>query len=189
MSVTIVFPGELVAVSEEYMAGKGTYEEEGDIFAAQVGELELDPRDKVARVKSCNPPVELNVGDIVLAVGEGIRPTMMVVKVEAVEGVERGVTGETEGTIHISKISEGYTEDIKRELRLGDIIRARVIQVKPSLQLATNEPPLGVVRGLCTRCRLPLVKKGRSLYCEHCERSEPRKVATVYDALMSRGKG
>ncbi len=178
-----------MAVSEEFIAGEGTYEDEGEVYAAQIGELDLDPRDKVARVRSYNPPLELRVGDVVLATVRDIKPTMAVVEVEAMEGVERGVTGETEGTIHISKVSEGYTEDIKRAFRLGDIIRARVIQVKPSLQLASSEPPLGVVRGLCTRCRSILAKRGRSLYCHHCERSEARKVATVYDALMSGAKG
>ncbi|MFQ5839000.1 MAG: exosome complex RNA-binding protein Csl4 [Thermoplasmata archaeon] len=185
MTGKVVFPGELVAVSEEYIAGEGTYESEGDIYAAQMGELELDPRSKIASVRGFNPPVELKVGDVVLATVENIRPTVAVVKVEAVERVNRAVTGETEGSIHISKISDKYTEDIKRELRLGDIVRARVIQVKPSLQLATDDRPLGVVRGLCTRCRAPLEKKGRELHCRRCERSETRKVAAVYDALLS----
>jgi exosome complex component CSL4 len=189
MKGKLVFPGDLVAVSEEYIAGEGTYEDEGDIYAAQVGELQLDPRDKVARVRGLNPPVELKVGDIVLGTVEDIKPTMAVVNIEAVEGIDRAVTGETEGTVHISKISEGYTEDIRKELRLGDVVRARVIQVKPSLQLATNEKLLGVVRGLCTRCRAPMVKRGRELYCQRCERSEPRKIAGVYDALQSWGKG
>ncbi len=189
MKVRVVFPGELVAVSEEYLPGEGTYEAEGDIYAAQIGELQLDSRDKVARVRSFNPPLELKLGDVVLASVEDIKSTMAIVKVEALEGLERSVAGETEGTIHISKISESYTEDIKRAMRLGDLVRARVIQVKPSLQLATNEPSLGVVRGLCTRCRSLLTKRGKDLYCEHCERDESRKVASVYDALMSWGKG
>lgn len=189
MKGKLVFPGDRLAVSEEYLAGDGTYEEDGDIFAAQVGELQLDPRNKVARVRGLNPPVELKVGDIVLGTVEDIKPTMAVIKVNAVEGIDRAVTGETEGTIHISKISEKYTEDIRKEFRVGDVVRARVIQVKPSLQLATNERLLGVVRGLCTHCRAPLAKRGRELYCERCERSEPRKIAGVYDAIQTWGKG
>ncbi len=185
MKDKLVYPGELVAVSEEYLAGPGTYEAEGDIFAAQIGELSLDSKEKVASVRGLNPPVEQKVGDIVLATVQDLKPTMAIVKVEALEGVERQVTGETEGTIHISKVSEKYTEDLKEAMRIADVIRARVVQVKPSLQLATNEPSLGVVSGLCTRCRHTLVKQGRDLYCEHCERREPRKVSSVYQALMS----
>ncbi len=185
MKAKIVYPGDLIAASEEYLPGPGTYEAEGDIFAAQIGELSLDSREKVASVRGFNPPVEQKVGDVVLTTVQDIKNTMAMVKVEAVEGIERQVTGDTEGTIHISKVSEKYTEDLKKAMRIGDLVRARVVQVKPSLQLATNEPSLGVVRGLCTRCRYPLVKRGRDLYCEHCERDEPRKVASVYDAMMT----
>lgn len=185
----IVFPGERVAVSEEYLPGPGTYEAEGDIYATQIGELDLDAKEKVASVQGLNPPVELQVGDVALGTVERLRSTMAVVKVEAVEGNPRQVTGETEGTIHISKVSESYTEDLKDAMRLADIVRARVIQVNPSLQLATNEPSLGVVLGLCTRDRFPLVKKGRDLFCTVCERVEPRKVAALYDELTIHAAG
>ncbi len=189
MERRLVFPGEHVAMGEEYLPGEGTYEEAGDIYASQTGVLALDVREKVARVRSFNPPVELREGDIVLATVENLRSTMAIVEVHALEGVERGVSGETEGTIHISKVSEEYTEDLKDAFRLGDIVRARVIQVEPSLQLATNEKPLGVAQGLCTNCRSVMVKKGRSLYCENCERSEARKVSTVYNAMTTWAKG
>lgn len=189
MSTKVVYPGERVAVAEEYIPGEGTYEANGEIYATQIGELLLDDRERVAWVRSFNPPLELRVGDVVLATVENLKPSMVIVQVQALEGKERAVTGSTEGTIHISKISEEYVEDVKREMRVGDLVRARVIQASPSLQLATNEQPLGVVHGFCTRCRWPMVKKGRQLYCDHCDRTEPRKVATVYDALLAWKKG
>jgi exosome complex component CSL4 len=189
MKAKVVFPGQRVAVTEEYIPGEGTYEAEGDIYASQMGELRLDDQDRVARVRGFNPPVELKIGDIALATVRDVRPSMVIVDVQAVEGMERAVTGETSGTIHISKISDQYTEDAKREMRIADLIRARVVQVKPSLQLATNEPQLGVVRGLCTRDRAPMVKQGRQLYCTVCERTENRKVSTMYDAAVGWRKG
>src|SRR6266699_1982625 len=88
-----------------------------------------------------------------------------------------------EGTIHISNVSEEYTEDIHDMYRLGDIIRAKVIQVKPSLQLTTAEPSLGVVKALCSVCRGPLEMRGRELYCPRDERSERRKLAADYADL------
>src|SRR2546428_10898055 len=67
--------------------------------------------------------------------------------------------------------------------RLGDIIRAKVIQVKPSLQLTTAETTLGVVKALCSVCRGPLELRGRELYCPRDERTERRKVAADYADL------
>jgi exosome complex component CSL4 len=181
-----VFPGEEVAISEEYIPGEGTYEAGGRIYAALVGELELDRSDMVARVRGYNPPLELKPVDIVIGNVEEVKSSMVIVNVAAVEGKDRAITGETEGTIHISKVSEGYTRDIGREFHSSDIIRARVLQVKPSLQLATNARDLGVVKSHCSRCRSPLEVKGRELYCNHCERSEPRKISTEYDNVLVR---
>lgn len=181
-----VFPGEEVAISEEYIPGDGTYEAGGKIYAALVGELNLDRSDMVARVRGYNPPLELKPGDIVIGNVEDVKSSMVIVEVVAVEGKNRSITGETEGTIHISKVSEGYTRDIGREYRSGDIIRARVLQVKPSLQLATNARDLGVVKAFCSRCRSPLELKGRELYCQQDERSEPRKISTEYDNVLVR---
>lgn len=180
MAKKLVIPGEFVAVSEEYMAGEGTYDHDGKIFSAYVGELELDSVSKVARVKPFNPPVQLKVGDAVLGAVRDIKETMVVVTISGMEDKKRGITGDSEGTLHISKISDRYTEDIRKEYRKGDIIRAMVIRIEPSLQLATDRSNLGVVKALCTRCRSPLIKKGRDLFCENCERVELRKTATDY---------
>jgi exosome complex component CSL4 len=97
------------------------------------------------------------------------------------EGTERGLGGETYATIHVSKISPGYTDDVAKELRKGDYIRARVIGIKPSLQLTTKDEHLGVIRSLCGKCKTELVRKGKGqLYCPECERTMPRKLADDY---------
>lgn len=180
----MVLPGEEVGISEEYIPGEGTYESGGRIYSAVVGELELDRKDMVARVRGYNPPLELKPGDIVIGNVEDIRSSMVIIDAAMVEGKTRSITGETEGTVHISKVSEGYTQDIKREYHVGDIVRAKVLQVKPSLQLATNARDLGVIKARCTRCRSPLVKRGNELYCENCERAETRKISAEYDNVQ-----
>ncbi|MDD1756331.1 MAG: RNA-binding protein, partial [Methanomassiliicoccales archaeon] len=45
-----VLPGEEVAEAEEFLPAEGTYEEDGKVYAATMGELELDHGEKVARV-------------------------------------------------------------------------------------------------------------------------------------------
>ena len=54
--IDLVFPGDEVAVEEEYLAAEGTYAEDGVVYASQVGVLQLDDKDCVARVLSHNPP-------------------------------------------------------------------------------------------------------------------------------------
>lgn len=176
-----VFPGDEIAVEEEYAASDGTFASDGKIYASQIGELVLDDDECIARVISPNPPNVLKTGDIVYAIVADIRKTMATADVVAKDGTERQVGGETYATIHVSKISPGYTEDVSKELRKGDFIRARVLDVKPSLQLTTRDPHLGVIRSLCGRCKGEFVKKGdNKLYCEECKHTMPRKLADDY---------
>jgi len=80
----------------------------------------------------------------------------------------------------VSKISQGYTDDVSKELRKGDYIRARVTATKPSLQLTTKDDHLGVVRSLCGKCKTQMVKKGQGLFCPECKTNSPRKLADDY---------
>ena len=176
----LVFPGDEVAVEEEYLAASGTFAEDGVIYASQIGILDLDDEECVARVISPNPPNILETGDIVYAVVADIRNTMATADVVAKAGVDRTVGGETYATIHVSKISQGYTDDVGKELRKGDIIRARVTGTKPSLQLTTKDNHLGVIKSLCSRCKTVMVRKGNNLFCPECRYSTPRKLADDY---------
>lgn len=175
-----VLPGDEVAIAEEYMSGEGTYEEDGKVYASAVGELDLDPREKLARVILDNPPVVLQEGDVVLAEVTDAKPAMAICNIVAQEGVERPVSSETLASVHVSKIASSYVEDAGDLLRPGDLIRAKVIQADPSVQLTTSGPHFGAIRSLCRRCRSPLERKGKGLYCERCDLREDRKLADDY---------
>ncbi|MDR0335257.1 MAG: exosome complex RNA-binding protein Csl4 [Methanomassiliicoccaceae archaeon] len=180
-----VFPGDEVAVEEEYLASDGTFASDGIIYASQIGILELDPEEMTARVISPNPPNILKEGDVVFAIIADTKPTMATADVVAVDGRLRDIGGETYATIHVSKISPGYTDDVSKELRKGDRIRARVIGIKPSLQLSTKDEHFGVVISLCGKCKTELTRKGKTqLYCEQCDRSFPRKLADDYGNVI-----
>ena len=97
----LVFPGDEVAVEEEYLAADGTFAENGVIYASQIGVLVLDDEECVAKVVSPNPPNVLHEGDIVYAVVADIRNTMATADVVGKSGVERTLGGETYATIHV----------------------------------------------------------------------------------------
>ena len=179
-----VFPGDEVAIEEEYVASEGTFAKDGIVYAAMIGELILDDDECIATVRSPNPPNVLKPGDIVYAKVGDIRKTMATADVMCKEGTERRIGSETYATIHVSKISQGYTDDVSKELRKGDLIRARVTDVKPSLQLTTKDDHLGVIRSLCGRCKTEMTRKGKALYCPKCERTVPRKLADDYGDVI-----
>jgi exosome complex component CSL4 len=175
-----VVPGDEVAEVEEFIPAEGTYEEDGKVFAALYGELELDNEEKTAKVVAKNPTSKLAIGDFVFCEVSDARTSMAICEVIALEGKKRNIPGDTNGTIHVSKISNDYVQDASKELRPSDIIRAKVIQVKPSIQLTTVHPHLGVVKALCRKCRRPLVKAEKDLYCANCDRHDHRKISDDY---------
>ena len=188
MDSRFVMPGDEVAVEEEYAAGEGTFADNGTVYASQVGTLVLDDDECTASVVCPNPPNILKKGDIVYAVVADIRNTMATADVVAKEGTSKNVGGETYATIHVSKISPKYTDDVSKELRKGDYIRAVVTETKPSLQLATKDKHLGCIRALCSKCKTEMVrdKKGEGLYCPECRYAMPRKLADDYGDVVLR---
>ena len=179
----IVLPGEQVSTSEELSPGDGTFEEDGIIRASRVGTYVVDQKHRRAIVKPLSSiPVELKRGDIVLAEVGPVRSNMVIADVIHVIGKNRPISGDTNGTLRVSEISNSYVKDPSTEFAPGDIIRAKVTQVRPSIQLATKDRDLGVIKAMCTKCRHSLIRKGNLLECENCKNKEKRKTSNDYGA-------
>jgi len=183
MKKNIVLPGDKLSTSEELLSGEGTFEEDGIIRAAWMGEYNVDSKNRQATVKPMTSvPVLVKKGDTVLAEVGSVRSSMVIAEVIHVIGKQRKISGDTNGTLHISEISAGYVKDPSDVYSLGDIFRAKVIQVIPSVQLTTKGNNLGVIKALCSECRHPLESKGQILECPLCGHKEKRKMAQDYGA-------
>jgi exosome complex component CSL4 len=178
----VATPGEDIAASEEFSAGEGAYELDGRIIATVAGRVVLDKGTMVASVRAANPPRFFAPGDIVLGEVSEVRGTMVNLQSVVPEAGGRKPAGGDAGTIHISKVSEGRTDDLREMFRLGDVVRAKVVQARPSLQLTTAGADFGVVKALCMRCRAPMALAKGELRCEGCERTERRKMAKGYSS-------
>ncbi|MGQ0536098.1 MAG: exosome complex RNA-binding protein Csl4 [Methanobacteriota archaeon] len=179
---TLVFPGDEIAIAEEFVPGPGAYEENGKVYAAWLGRLHLDTRNFLARVEPATKvPIVLRPGDRVIALIDDLRSSMAIVEVRArIDNPARQVAGERDGTLHISKMSDEYIDRIDNAYHLGDIIRAEVTGVDPSLQLTTVHPDLGILVSLCPRCRTTMQRRGRGLVCPECEWKDVGKLARDY---------
>ena len=178
MTEKIVMPGEQLSTSEELLPGDGTFEEDGIIRAAIMGKYFVDEKYRRAKVKPVTSvPVLIRKGDIVLAYIEMVKSSMVIATVFHVMGKHRSVSGDTNATIHVKEIASGYVKDAASEFKNGDIVRAKVIQTRPSLQLATKDRDLGAIKALCTKCRHYLQKKGNTLECPYCGNKENRRIA------------
>jgi len=177
----IVLPGDQVSTSEELLPGEGTFEEDGIIRASRAGIYVVDEKQKRATIKPLTSiPVELKNGDTVLAEVNSVRSNMVIVTAIHLIGMQRAISSETDATLRVSEIANTYIKDPSTEFAPGDIIRAKVTQVRPSLQLITKDRNLGVIKAVCSKCRHPLISKGNVLECTNCNNKERRKTADDY---------
>ncbi|MEM3493978.1 MAG: exosome complex RNA-binding protein Csl4 [Thermoplasmata archaeon] len=192
MSKDVIIPGEEIGTTEEYIPGNGTFERDGKILARILGFLNIDEKEKRVEVVPINPPSIIRKNSTVYCVVEDLKEALAIVNVISVDSKIRQIAGTTQGAIHISKISPMYVEDLRTMLRIGDILRAGVLQSEPTIQLYINEPHLGVIKAYCVRCRRPLVRKPNlrenTLYCENCDRFETRKIADDYGNVVPEWK-
>jgi exosome complex component CSL4 len=184
MKHKLVMPGDQLSTSEELMPGDGTFEENGIIRAARIGTYVVDEKHRTAEVKpATSTPVILKKGDIVIGRVIMAKEKMIIVEVKHVAGKNRSISSDTDATIHVKEIAQGFIKEASSEYKAEDYIRAKVIQVSPSVQLETKERNFGAIKALCSKCRHPLVKKSQGLECENCGNKEYRRIAEDYGNL------
>jgi exosome complex component CSL4 len=179
----LVLPGEELGTTEEFLPGKGTYEEGGKIYSAVAGVLDIDTKEMAILVRPANPPVKLKVGDTVIGTVDEVRSSMVELGLARVAGNNRAISDQGAASVHVSHISENYVPDVESQYHLLDVVRAKVIQTEPSIQLSTAGMDFGVIRALCGKCRKPLKLKGETLWCEEDQRTEGRKLSRLYGSL------
>ncbi len=184
----IVIPGDRLGTTEEWMPGEGTYEDEGVVYSKSFGRVHYDEDKLEAIVKPLNPVVRVDVGNVVYGKVRDRRKSIVTVEIEIVEGESRGIEDYCEGTLHISKVSNDYIDDLENAFLKGDIIRAKVTQIEPSIQLTTQGKNYGVVRGYCFQCRKSMERQRNTLYCSYCERRESRKLSDLYGNIKLKSK-
>ena len=185
----LVAPGELLGTAEEFLPGPGTYEDGGRIFAALFGRPRIDPKERAVEVEAINAVPRLASGEVVYARVDEIKTAMAVCTILASAKSRRGVPGAPEGTVHVSKAKEGYTESLQHEFAPGDILLASVLQSHPSVKLSTATPNLGVVAARCQVCHGPLTAGGSAgeLRCPRCGHREHRKTARDFGLPVEAG--
>jgi len=178
---TFVVPGTFLATAEEFMCGEGTYKEGGKIYSSRAGIVLVDVKGKRISVVSKGGPPQLKKGDVVIGMVQEIKKQVAEVTVYFLAGSERSLPAPTTGIIKISNVRKGFVSQLDREMKEGDLVKARVLEVKNgTILLTTAGPELGVVLAYCSRCRGVLERVKGRLYCRWCGNKEIRKISNDY---------
>jgi exosome complex component CSL4 len=183
----LVLPGDYLGVIEEYLPGEGVKEENGNLIATRAGKVRINrERMEISVEPVTDTPPLPEVGDTVLAQVLEVKPQVVIVQLLRIEGKgSREIATSKLAGIHVSQVKNGFVEDMGKEFKVGDIVRARVISNEKSpIQLTTRAPDLGVVYAFCSRCRTPLIRRGDKLICPKCGNVETRKLSTLYRKMV-----
>ncbi len=181
----LMFPGDFIGTSEEFMPGEGTYDENGNIYASTIGILTNNTEERtVGIIPKTSVPSVVKTGDIIIGRVTEVKESVVVVSIAYIKGNEnRSLANTEQGVIHISNVKNAYISNLRYEFSYRDIVKAQVIDPK-SMRLSTVENGLGVLKSICSRCKTTMNKKeggnDNTLECPKCKRVETRNVSETY---------
>lgn len=187
----LVYPGQPLAVIEEFLPGDGVYVADGTIYAAVTGVVEVDLSARRISVRSLTrTPRVPRKGDIVHGYVAAIpRDDIALIKVTHDEKMVP-FSGTFTAILHISQAADRHPSTIYDYVRVGDAVRVQVLNNGNPYIASIKHASLGVVVAYCSRCGAPLhrVPGQAHLVCLRCGNKESRKVASGY-VYVKRGRG
>ena len=183
----LVLPGDIISTAEEYVPGKNTAEMEGRIISLVYGNVKKDDKNLLISVSPLKSRKSIRAGDTVYGQVFKVDQRKASIKIGAAyDPVSGAIQFNGEGYVNLP---QQYDRNSSPPVRIGDIVRARVVRTGDrGSELTIAGKGLGVLTTLFPRCRLPMTRKNGSLYCDNCEKSEMRKVADDYGAIEIYGE-
>ena len=178
----IALPGEFLSTEEEFVPGKNTFEDNGEIFSGSTGPVEEDSKTKEISVNPASEPVKIRPGSVVFGRVEVVKDNSVSIEMQNVYGMDKKVMASSFAVLPVRNVSRDYVERLRDFFKVGDLVKARVSKILPgnNIDLETNSPEFGVVKAFCSRCRKPLHLFGSSLKCISCGNTEGRKISKDY---------
>lgn len=177
--MSFVTPGEPLAVEEEAIPASGVYiSRDGYLRSMIVGKATLDRYKKILHVKPVvRRDLTIRQGVIVEGLVINTSEDVAFVKIYSAENNKVNAIG----LLHVSQVSSDYIRDINEYIRIGDIVKAKVINTNTPYLLTVKEPLTGVILAQCSNCGSILyLHSAGYLVCKNCGKQEKRKVAAGY---------
>jgi exosome complex component CSL4 len=176
MAEKVLIPGDYVGPGEVYEEGASTYSKGDDIYASVMGEAD----ESAGALKARSSTPALKPGDIVYGSVLMVMESFAIVIIYPEEKGGKLPASPPEGKIPVRAMSTGFTPSTRDAVRVGDIIRAKVVRIEgEKAELTMVDPNLGVIKAFCSQCREPLEKTSKGLVCPNGHR-ERREIANDY---------
>jgi len=178
-----VYPGSRLAVIEEFLSGKWTYEERGNINSTITGHMLVDiQKRKISVYPSVHLPLVPKIKNTILGQVGTVRDRGAEVRILMIN--KRRSFGNFLGQIHVSNISKAFVRKASDAFKPGDLVYAEVIStMNRTVHLSTEDWKFGVVYAFCSHCGHSLDAANGSLRCPLCGWTERRKIARFYGRI------
>lgn len=180
-----VLPGDKLGVVEEFQPGDGTYEEQGNVLAAQIGKQQVDSINHRVVVRS--PPNKglllPKKGDVVTAQVVDMRKEIAFVKILGIQG-HPFFSVPFNGMLHLAQTGRDRFDSMEDVARVGDIIKGQIINDWTPREMNVGYREFGVIRAFCSQCGETLRLAAGYLWCPICRNREQRKIADSYEPRM-----
>jgi len=175
-----VYPGSRLAVIEEFLSGKWTYEERGNIHSTITGHMLVDiPKRRISVYPSVHLPLVPKIRNTILGQVMAVRDRGAEIRISMIN--KKRSFGEFLGQIHVSNISKAFIRKASDAFKPGDLVYAEVIStMNRTFHLSTEDWKFGVVYALCSNCGYSLDAANGSLRCPLCGGTERRKISRFY---------
>jgi exosome complex component CSL4 len=182
MGRRLVLPGDHLSSAEEAEPGQNTYSERDEIYSATMGEDQSAPGLASVRAKSRDlklPAVGMEVYGVVAKASPN-KAVAGCIPVGEAEGQGRGV--EVFAVLPVMAIRRGYVNDLRDEVKIGDIIRARIKSVdRTGVEITMLPQECGIVACFCPKDRRRMELHESLFICPQCGWKERRKLPGAED--------
>ncbi len=173
-----VIPGEFLSIEEELASANGTFTENGNVYSTVIGTRKDDNDKRTVAVQPATNVKLISKGDEITAIVQDIYEQIALIQFTPTNGKQRIAYGNSYGYLRISELAGGYVEQFRDLVKIGDILKARVAEVKDmGIYITIKDSDLGVIKAYCSHCRHELTMQQASPFmtCPKCKNRERRK--------------
>lgn len=173
LSDNITFPGDKIALIEEYEAGKNTFDDGHMVRAAVVGTSDLNKKDRTAQVQNFKQLSIPQINDIVIGTVAAVMSSMIAVMILYVNG--KPVKSHVECICNTRNIRK------KSVALVNDIVKLKIIgHLNGAIHATISESELGVLFTKCKKCGGSVVPMRDAIKCVECAWIDERKLSTDF---------
>lgn len=170
MSDDATFPGDKIAIIEEYESGKNTFDDGHIIRSTVIGTTQIDKKNRMVEVRNTKLLSVPQVNDVVIGTVAAVMSSMIAVSINY---VNNKLTKS-----HVECICQTRNMRRKTVALVNDIMALKITNhLNGTIHATINEPELGVLFSKCKKCGGKVIPVRDGIKCTDCNWIDDRKLS------------